>query len=134
MGLQDKYLQDLVVNFRKTLTKKKKGKSDPTSSSKRGVICVQSEYPAWKKATLEWLQSQWNDETNAFQVDLKTLKQAAKEYQQSSELFQNEKAYMGVVSFVMGQATQLGKIALSTELPFDETNLLTQSLAFLKAS
>eukprot|EP00546_Thalassionema_frauenfeldii_P005011 CAMPEP_0178907892 /NCGR_PEP_ID=MMETSP0786-20121207/7620_1 /TAXON_ID=186022 /ORGANISM="Thalassionema frauenfeldii, Strain CCMP 1798" /LENGTH=1259 /DNA_ID=CAMNT_0020579735 /DNA_START=115 /DNA_END=3894 /DNA_ORIENTATION=- len=136
--LQDKYLQDLVVNFRKTLAKKKKGKAAATttssSSKKRGVICVQSEYPAWKKATLEWLQSQWNDETNAFAVDLKTLKQAAKEHQQSSELLQTEKAYMGVVSFVMGQATQLGKIALSTELPFDETNLLTQSLAFLKAS
>merc|ERR1719163_2694356 len=63
--LQDKYLQDLVVNFRKTLTKKKKGKA---VNSKRGVIVVQSEYPAWKKATLEWLQSQWNDDTNAFRA------------------------------------------------------------------
>lgn len=134
--LQDKYLQDLVASFRKTLTKKKKGKKGAAAAagSKRGVICVQSEYPAWKKQTLEWLQTQWDDASDKFACELKELKQRAKEYQQSSELLQKERAYMGVVSFVMGQASQLGKIALSTEMPFDEFKLLRESQAYLQAS
>eukprot|EP00547_Thalassionema_nitzschioides_P000863 CAMPEP_0194202012 /NCGR_PEP_ID=MMETSP0156-20130528/2140_1 /TAXON_ID=33649 /ORGANISM="Thalassionema nitzschioides, Strain L26-B" /LENGTH=1244 /DNA_ID=CAMNT_0038927371 /DNA_START=100 /DNA_END=3834 /DNA_ORIENTATION=+ len=142
--LQDKYLQDLVASFRKTLTKKNKNKKggkkgEPTTpavaASKRGVICVQKEYPPWKKQTLEWLQTQWDDDKNAFQCDLKELKQRAKEFQSSAhDELKTNRAFMGVVSFVSGQASQLGRIALSTEMPFDEFKLLRESQAYLKAS
>lgn len=136
--LQDKYLQDLVASLRKTLSKKKKGKGKGAAAAvagkKKGVILVQSEYPAWKKRTLEWLASQWDDDKNAFAVDLKTIKASAKELQQSDDLLKPERAFMGVVNYVMGQASSLGKIALSTSMPFDESLLLQESHAFLQAS
>lgn len=69
-----------------------------------------------------------------FSVDLKSLKESAKKLQQSDELLKTERAFMGVVNYVMGQATTLGKIALSTRMPFDESLLLQESQAFLQAS
>jgi len=133
--LQDKYLQDLVNSFRKTLTKKKKGKAAAAATGKKkAVILVQSEYPAWKKRTLEWLASQWDDDKNAFAVDLKIIKASAKELQQSDDLLKSERAFMGVVNYVMGQASSMGKIALSTSMPFDESLLLQESHAYLQTS
>merc|ERR1711937_1107594 len=83
--LQDKYLQDVVANFRKTMmkkTKKKKGKGKggappPAAKPKtKAVVYVQPNYPPWKKRTLEWLDSQWDEATNSF-PDPKAIKAEA---------------------------------------------------------
>jgi len=137
--LQDKYLSDLVTSFRKQLTKKKKGgkkKDAATNNNKKksAIIFYQPEYPSWKKRLLEWLSGQWDDSIDKFSKDVKEIKADAKKLQQSDDEFKSQKVFLGVVSYVIGQASQIGKVALLSSSPFDECQLLKESQAFLKTS
>lgn len=132
--MQDKYLQDAVTTFRKKLTNKKKGKGKKDEKPKtRAIIYVQTTFPSWKKKALEWLDSKWDEETNSLK-DPKAIKAEANDFQKSDEELKAEKMFMGVISFAMGQSKSIGRAALSTEMPFDEMQLLKESKSYISAS
>jgi leucyl-tRNA synthetase family protein len=133
--VQDKYLQDAVTNFRKKLMSKKKAKgaAKNVKPKTRSIIYVQTTFPSWKKKALEWLDSKWDEETNSIK-DPKAIKAEANEFQKSNEGLKGEKMFMGVISFAMGQTKTIGRAALSTEMPFDEMQLLEESKAYISAS
>jgi leucyl-tRNA synthetase len=122
---QGKFLRDSLKKFRAQAGKAKKG-------VKTATIVVSDNYPQWKIDTLQWLQSQYDADTNdfhpTFMKDLKVW---------TGEKFAGDKKMikfaMQFSSFTKNEAKEVGAAALEIQMPFDQASILEGSITYLKS-
>ena len=110
-----------LKNFRATHGKAKKGWTAVS-------IVINDHYPEWKVKTLEWMQSQHTAGAfpSTFMKDLKTWSGANMDKKMM-------KLTMQFASFRMREVQDIGETAMDIQLPFDQKETFTDSLASLKA-
>ena len=120
---QAKFLRDSLKDFRAKQGKAKKGAT-------KASIVVTSNYPEWKVNALLWMHEQYSTETNSFAATImKDLKGwAPKNVPEKSMV----KLVMQFVSFVKKEVEDVGPAAMETTLPFDQTEIMSGSMAYIK--
>lgn len=119
---QAKFLSDALKRLRAQEGKAKKG------STKASILIIDS-YPEVKTKALLWMQEQYNAESGFPSTMMKDLKAwTAQNVPDKKEI----KFIMQFVSFVKGEVEDVGPSAMDTTLPFDQKEVLADSLAYLK--
>jgi leucyl-tRNA synthetase len=118
-----KFLRDTLKQFRTMHGKAKKGFTNVS-------IVVGDTYPQWKIDILTWMQSIYDTTTGfpaSFMKDLKT-------YTGNSGTEKKMiKFTMQFASFVKKEVEDAGPVAMDVQLPFDQKEILSASLEYIKA-
>lgn len=118
-----KFLRDTLKGFRTQYGKAKKPSTDVT-------IIVTETYPQWKIDTLAWMQTKYDTETGFPATFMKDLKG----YTGSSGIDKKMiKFTMQFASFVKKEVEDAGPVAMDVQLPFDQKEILSISLDYIKA-
>lgn len=120
---QAKFLRDGLKQFRGQAGKAKKG-------WKTASIIVADNYPQWKIDTLKWMQEQYSEESGLPATFMKDLKSWTGSNVSDKKMI---KFTMQFASFMKSEAAEVGKVALDTQLPFDQSSILSGSMQYLKA-
>ena len=120
---QAKFLRDSLKSFRGLAGKAKKG-------WKTSSIIVADAFPQWKIDTLVWMQSQFSEETGFSPTFMKDLKGWTGENVSDKKMI---KFTMQFASFMKNEANEVGKVALDTQLPFDQADIMTGSMSYIKS-
>ncbi len=117
---QAAFLSNSMKIFRGQAGKAKKG-------WKEASVLICDSYPLWKVSTLKWLQEQYDGTAfpATFMQDLKTW---------TSETVTDKKLIkftMQFASFIKKEVDEVGTVAMDTELPFDQTAILSSSEAYI---
>lgn len=123
LSRQAKFLRDGLKQFRGQAGKAKKG-------WKTASILVADDYPEWKINTLKHLQDLYSDDTGFPDTIKKDLKSWAGANVSDKKLIG---ATMQFASFMIDEALEVGKVALDTQLPFDQSAILAGSMQYIKA-
>lgn len=120
---QAKFLRDSLKNFRTTVGKAKKG-------WKTATILVATDYPQWKIDALLWMQSMYDKESGSFpSTFMKDLKGWAAANADKKKI----KLIMQFVSFMKREVDDVGEMGMDIMCPFDQSAILNESLAYIKA-
>lgn len=115
------FMRNALKQFRMQAGKAKKGWTAVS-------IVVSDSYPQWKIDVLTWMQTQYNGElSSTFMKDLKDWTA------QNIEDKKMIKFAMQFASFVQSEINDVGETALDVQLPFDQAEILTQNLDYIKA-
>jgi len=135
-----KYLRDSMRNFRLTLlknSKPKKGKAkkgapaaEPAGPPKAQIL-VATEFEPWKRTTLEYLATIFDDATKKFPADLMKL---LKTFCSTPEMKPFLKNVMQFVKFIQPDVESNGSSELALSLPFSEQDLLTDQMEYITQS
>ena len=119
------FLRDTLKKFRATAGKAKKGWKEAT-------ILLTDTYPQWKVDVLNWMQGQYDEAAaGGFSADfMKSLKQWTTSAFDDKKLI---KFVMQFASFIKKEVGDVGKSAMDTILPFDQKEILENSVAYIKS-
>lgn len=120
---QAKFLRDSLKSFRGLAGKAKKG-------WKTASIVVADNYPQWKIDTLLWMQEQFSEESGFTATFMKDLKTWTGQNVSDKKMI---KFTMQFASFMRNEAGDVGKVALDTQLPFDQADIMAGSMQYLKS-
>lgn len=116
-------LRDSLKQFRSQVGKAKKG-------WKTASIVVADTYPDWKIETLKWMQEQYSDESGFRDTFMKDLKTWTGTNVSDKKMI---KFTMQFASFMKNEAAEVGKVALDTQLPFDQAAIFEGNMQYLKS-
>jgi leucyl-tRNA synthetase len=123
---QSKFLRESLRYFRAQAGKAKK--MDKVS------ILISDSYPKWKVDVLTWMQQQYSPDAAApggfpatFMKDLKTWSDANVSDKKML------KGTMQFASFVKREVDEVGFVAMETQLPFDQKEILVDCASYIKA-
>jgi leucyl-tRNA synthetase len=121
---QSKFLRESLRYFRAQAGKAKK--MDKVS------ILITDSYPQWKVDVLTWMQQQYNPDTAGgfpptFMKDLKDW--SDKNVADKKML----KGTMQFASFVKREVDEVGAVAMETQLPFDQKEILADCAPYIRA-
>jgi leucyl-tRNA synthetase len=119
---QAKFLQDTLKRSRGQAGKAKKGW---TSAS----LLVTNSYPQWKIDVLKFMQEKYTEDSGFPATFMKDMKKWSGENVADKKMI---KDVMQFGSYMKDEATEVGKVALDLELPFDQYVILEGSLTYLK--
>ena len=120
---QAKFLRDGLKKFRGQAGKAKKG-------WKSVSIVVSDSYPEWKVNTLKWMQEKYSEETGFPDTFMKDLKGWAGQNAGDKKLI---KFIMQFAVFMKNETSEVGKVALDIQLPFDQAAVLEGSMRYIKS-
>jgi leucyl-tRNA synthetase len=120
---QAKFLRDGLKQFRGQAGKAKKG-------WKNTSIIVADDYPQWKIDILKWMQEQFSEESGLPATFMKDLKSWTGKNVSDKKMI---KFAMQFASFMKNEAAEVGKVALDTQLPFDQASILSGSMQYIKS-
>lgn len=130
------YLMDCTRDFRLRLKnliaaqskgKKKNTTGEPPKKPTEGVLYVAKEYPAWQKTVLIQLRKMYAENNSAF-PDSKQIMNALKT---EETVKKHMKKLMPFVAHVKERVKKEGEAAMDLTVPFDETSVLVDNLAYL---
>jgi leucyl-tRNA synthetase len=93
-------------------------------------IIVADEYPQWKIDILLWMQGRFSEESGFPPTFMKDLKVWTGKNISDKKMI---KFTMQFASFMKNEASEVGKVALDTQLPFDQDAILSGSMQYLKS-
>jgi leucyl-tRNA synthetase len=120
---QAKFLRDGLKQFRGQAGKAKKG-------WKNTSIIVADTYPQWKIDILKWMEEQFSEESGLPATFMKDLKSWTGKNVSDKKMI---KSAMQFASFMKNEAAEVGKVALDTQLPFDQSSILSGSMQYIKS-
>merc|ERR1712086_97690 len=131
------YLRNAMRAFRLILIKNakpKKGKAAKNPAPKgppKAVILIATEFEPWKRTTLEYLATIFDDSTKQFPKDLMKL---LKTFCSTPEMKPKLKNVMQFVKFIQPDVEANGSSELALSLPFSELDILMEQQEYIKAS
>lgn len=124
LSRQAKFLRDSMKNFRAQAGKAKKG-------WKQVSVLVSDTYPQWKVDLLTWLQTQYDSSTGQFpSTIMKNLKEWTGANTKDKKMI---KFAMQFGSFAKEEAMDVGEAALDVQLPFDQKDILSENISYIKS-
>ena len=120
---QAKFLRDSLKKFRGQAGKAKK-------AWKTASIIVSDSYPDWKIKTLQWMQEQYSDDKGFPDTFMKDLKTWTGQNIEDKKLI---KFTMQFAAFVKQEAGEVGRVALETQMPFSQAEILQGSMGYIKS-
>jgi leucyl-tRNA synthetase len=120
MTRQSEFLCSCMKSWRQAITK---AKVKPTDA----VILVADEYPSWKNDALKWMHAQASGGKfpETFMADLKTWASSLPDKKMVSNVMQ-------FVSFVKKEVEEVGLSAMDFTMPYDQSSILRDSMAYIK--
>lgn len=119
---QAKFLRESLRYFRIQAGKAK-------AFDKASVLLTDS-YPKWKVDLLTWMQEQHKPESGFSTTFMKDLKDWSEKHVTDKKML---KGIMQFAAFVRKEVDEVGAVAMETQLPFDQKEVLEDCGSYIKA-
>jgi leucyl-tRNA synthetase len=119
---QSKFLRESLRYFRAQAGKAKK-------FEKTSVLITDS-YPQWKVDVLTWMQEHYSPETGFSPTFMNDLKDWSGNNITDKKML---KSTMQFAAFVKKEVDEVGAVAMETQLPFDQKEILADCSSYIKA-
>jgi leucyl-tRNA synthetase len=120
---QSKFLRDSIRYFRVQAGKAKK--------AEKASVLITDSYPQWKVDVLTWMQQQYSPDVGGFSATfMKDLKDWSDKNVADKKML---KGTMQFASFVKKEVEEVGAIAMETQLPFDQKEILVDCGSYIKS-
>lgn len=120
---QAKFLREAMKTFRAQVGKARKG-------WEKSSILVSDSYPEWKVNVLKWMQEQFDVPAGFPTTFMKDLKDWSVDNVPDKKMM---KLTMQFAAFTKGEVEEVGEMALDVQLPFDQKEILVESIDYIKS-